>query len=536
MAPLRAPRAGAGRRQAGADPDQPRPRSTASTASTSTSTRWRRSSPAAPSRCATIRTSEDVVVSRVGRELYEKFFRGYTRKQWGLDPSELDKSRDRARADPHQPRRPLLHRQLPGDAAARLHAHVREHARPSEHQDHAQHRLSTRSRARSATTELIFTGPDRRVLRLPLRQAALPLAALRARDAGPANGSSRSRWSTTPTTSVPYTRVTEYKHLTGQQHAEDQRHLRVPGGRGRPLLPGAAAGERRALPQVPGAGRPRRRTSTSSAGWPPTATTTWTRWSGRRWPSTPSCAPRQRRAAGRRGAGRGAGADGRRTLPARRVAAAMAAVGAGATATDRAGMTIARAGLFDSFFIGGLRVLDPPPARRPAARPAGRDRARPARARRTIGGRRARAAHRPRRAALAPDRDRARALRLVELPADAAGSARGRACRSSGTCATTAGPTTSTSGTPDFVDRFARFAAAAAARGPRRRPTQVPFYCPVNEISFWAWAGGTWRKFNPLARGRGGELKRQLVRAAIAGDRGDRGPSTRARASSRSTR
>src|SRR6187401_508232 len=36
-----------------------------------------------------IRTSEDVVVSAVGRELYEKFFRGYTRKQWGLDPSEL---------------------------------------------------------------------------------------------------------------------------------------------------------------------------------------------------------------------------------------------------------------------------------------------------------------------------------------------------------------------------------------------------------------------------------------------------------------
>ncbi|MCW1912952.1 UDP-galactopyranose mutase [Luteolibacter sp. GHJ8] len=35
-------------------------------------------------------TSEDVVVSGMGRELYEKFFRGYTRKQWGLDPSELD--------------------------------------------------------------------------------------------------------------------------------------------------------------------------------------------------------------------------------------------------------------------------------------------------------------------------------------------------------------------------------------------------------------------------------------------------------------
>jgi UDP-galactopyranose mutase len=39
-----------------------------------------------------VRTSEDVVVNKVGRELYEKFFRNYTRKQWGLDPSELDAS------------------------------------------------------------------------------------------------------------------------------------------------------------------------------------------------------------------------------------------------------------------------------------------------------------------------------------------------------------------------------------------------------------------------------------------------------------
>jgi UDP-galactopyranose mutase len=39
---------------------------------------------------ATIRTSEDAVISKVGKELYVKFFRGYTRKQWGVDPSELD--------------------------------------------------------------------------------------------------------------------------------------------------------------------------------------------------------------------------------------------------------------------------------------------------------------------------------------------------------------------------------------------------------------------------------------------------------------
>ncbi|MFL5810337.1 MAG: UDP-galactopyranose mutase [Flavisolibacter sp.] len=41
---------------------------------------------------AGVKTSEDVVVSKVGRELYEKFFRGYTRKMWDLDPSELDAS------------------------------------------------------------------------------------------------------------------------------------------------------------------------------------------------------------------------------------------------------------------------------------------------------------------------------------------------------------------------------------------------------------------------------------------------------------
>ena len=42
--------------------------------------------------CENIRTSEDVVVSKVGRELYEKFFKNYTRKQWDLDPSQLDAS------------------------------------------------------------------------------------------------------------------------------------------------------------------------------------------------------------------------------------------------------------------------------------------------------------------------------------------------------------------------------------------------------------------------------------------------------------
>ena len=38
------------------------------------------------------RTSEDIIINKIGRELYEKFFRNYTLKQWGLDPSEIDAS------------------------------------------------------------------------------------------------------------------------------------------------------------------------------------------------------------------------------------------------------------------------------------------------------------------------------------------------------------------------------------------------------------------------------------------------------------
>ncbi len=66
-----------------------------------------------------------------------------------------------------------------------------------------------------------------------------------------------------------------------------------------------------------------------------------------------------------------------------------------------------------------------------------------------------------------------------------------------------------------FIDRFARF-ARAVARIVRAESKQAPFYCPVNEISFWAWAGGEVGRFNPCQHGRGGELKRQLVRATIA--------------------
>jgi hypothetical protein len=67
---------------------------------------------------------------------------------------------------------------------------------------------------------------------------------------------------------------------------------------------------------------------------------------------------------------------------------------------------------------------------------------------------------------------------------------------------------------PAFVRAFARY-ARATAQVIAAESDGVPFLSPINEISFWAWAGGDVAYFNPHARGRGLELKAQLVRAAI---------------------
>lgn len=68
---------------------------------------------------------------------------------------------------------------------------------------------------------------------------------------------------------------------------------------------------------------------------------------------------------------------------------------------------------------------------------------------------------------------------------------------------------------PEFVTRFAAFAGATASVV-RQASDVVPFYVPVNEISFFAWAGGDVGYLNPFTRGRGFELKVQLARASIA--------------------
>ena len=66
-----------------------------------------------------------------------------------------------------------------------------------------------------------------------------------------------------------------------------------------------------------------------------------------------------------------------------------------------------------------------------------------------------------------------------------------------------------------FVHRFAQY-AASFARLHMAETGRPPSVCPINEISFLAWAGGDVGIMNPLASGRGDELKRQLARATIA--------------------
>lgn len=70
--------------------------------------------------------------------------------------------------------------------------------------------------------------------------------------------------------------------------------------------------------------------------------------------------------------------------------------------------------------------------------------------------------------------------------------------------------------TPAFVERFADF-SRAAARFLRQYTSAPPLYVPLNEISFFSWAAGDMAFMYPFWHNRGMEIKRQLVRAAVAG-------------------
>ncbi len=67
----------------------------------------------------------------------------------------------------------------------------------------------------------------------------------------------------------------------------------------------------------------------------------------------------------------------------------------------------------------------------------------------------------------------------------------------------------------EFIERFARYAAAAITML-RREDVTNPVCCPINEMSYWAWAGGEVGQINPAQVQNGNALKRQLARAWMA--------------------
>ena len=160
------------------------------------------------------RTSEEVVVRGVGRELYELFFRGYTRKQWGLDPSELDASvTARVPARTNDDDRYFTDRFQAMPAAGYTAMFERLLAHPS-----IEVRTGVDFHEVAETLDygqLIYTGPiDRyfghRFGRLPYRSLRFEFETVetdRFQPTGTVNY---------PDEAVPFTRITEFKHLTGQ--------------------------------------------------------------------------------------------------------------------------------------------------------------------------------------------------------------------------------------------------------------------------------------------------------------------------------
>jgi len=68
---------------------------------------------------------------------------------------------------------------------------------------------------------------------------------------------------------------------------------------------------------------------------------------------------------------------------------------------------------------------------------------------------------------------------------------------------------------PEFVRHLAEY-GAAFAQWLYSETGSAGFYVPINEISFFSWAGGDEGILNPFVTGRGFEFKTQLVRSAVA--------------------
>ena len=182
----------------------------------------------------TIKTSEDIVISRVGRELYEKFFRNYTRKQWGLDPSQLDAAvagripvrydrddryfTDTFQAMPQHGYTKMFERMLDQKGiTVRLGVDFADVVR---HYPKA---------------KIIYTGPIDEYF--AFKFGPLPYRSLHFRH----ETLEQERFQTAPVVNYPneqeFTRITEFKYLTGQKHQKTSVVYEYPRADGDPYYP-----------------------------------------------------------------------------------------------------------------------------------------------------------------------------------------------------------------------------------------------------------------------------------------------------------
>jgi UDP-galactopyranose mutase len=182
-----------------------------------------------------IRSSRDVVVSQVGEELYRKFFEGYTRKQWGRDAGELDRSvtsrvptrtdtddryfQDRYQCMPRHGYTHMFERMIDHPNIAFLPSTAYAEIRDVIPHDH-----------------LIYSGPvdeyfDFRYGKLPYRSLRFEHSTL---DMPMLQQVAVVNY---PSQDVPYTRITEYKHLTGQRHPRTSITREFPTDMGDPYYP-----------------------------------------------------------------------------------------------------------------------------------------------------------------------------------------------------------------------------------------------------------------------------------------------------------
>lgn len=179
-------------------------------------------------------TSEDVVLNGMGRELYEKFFRGYTRKQWGLDPSELDAQvtarvpvrfnrDDRYFTDKFQA--------MPARGFTHMFGNMLDHPNIKillncDYQE---------VREEVSYEKLIFTGPIDQYF--DYRFGELPYRCLEFKH----ETHNRSMFQAAPVVNYPneydYTRITEFKYLTGQEHPMTSIVYEFPKSEGDPYYP-----------------------------------------------------------------------------------------------------------------------------------------------------------------------------------------------------------------------------------------------------------------------------------------------------------